>query len=199
MSKSNGALGTVGKVITYLLVVLLVLGIAGMVAYFALRAQGVTFYVEYNGERYVANGDGGSLSLQVGESHNFAVKSLTGGEVNFDVTVQSNYSNNFDFVIDGEYKQFYSTTDENNDYSAVFGLQKKTDGFSLTFPNLFTVEQAVEMQYGGDIELQNGYEIDTDLCYFVIIVTSDESAVSLWFTFDVDVEGVALDPPQIIF
>ena len=199
MSKSNGALGTVGKVITYLLVVLLVLGIAGMVAYFALRAQGVTFYVEYNGERYVANGDGGSLSLRVGESHNFAVKSLTGGEVNFDVTVQSNYSNNFDFVIDGEYKQFYSTTDENNDYSAVFGLQKKTDGFSLTFPNLFTVEQAVEMQYGGDIELQNGYEIDTDLCYFVIIVTSDESAVSLWFTFDVDVEGVALDPPQIIF
>ena len=199
MSKSNGALGTVGKVITYLLVVLLVLGIAGMVAYFALRAQGVTFYVEYNGERYVANGDGGSLSLRVGEPHNFAVKSLTGGEVNFDVTVQSNYSNNFDFVIDGEYKQFYSTTDENNDYSTVFGLQKKTDGFSLTFPNLFTVEQAVEMQYGGDIELQNGYEIDTDLCYFVIVVTSDESAVSLWFTFDVDVEGVALDPPQIVF
>ena len=197
MSKSNGALGAIGKVITYILVVLLVLGIAGMVAYFALRAQGVTYYVEYSGERYVANGDGGSLGLINGETYTFTVKSLTGGEVNYDVTVQSNYSNNFDFVIDGEYKQFYSTTDENNDYAAVFGLQKKADGFSLTIPDHFTVEQAVETQYGGDIELQNGYEISDDLCYFVITVTSDESTVSLWFTFS-DLT-VTLDPPQIVF
>lgn len=197
MSKSNGMFGAIGKVITYILVVLLVLGIAGMVAYFALRSQGVTYFVEYNGERYVANGDGGSIELLNGATSNFTVKSLTGGEVNYDVTVQSNYSNNFDFVIDGEYKQFYSTTDENNDYAAVFGLQKKADGFSLTIPDHFTVEQAVETQYGGDIELQNGYEIDTDLCYFVITVTSDESTVSLWFTFS----GltVMLNPPQIIF
>lgn len=197
MSKSNGALSAIGKVITYILVVLLVLGIAGTVAYFALRGQGVTYYVEYDGERYIANGDGGGLGLVNGETHTFAVKSLTGGEVNYDVMVQSNYSNNFDFVIDGEYKQFYSTTDENNDYAAVFGLQKKADGFSLTIPDHFTVEQAVETQYGGDIELQNGYEIDTDLCYFVITVTSDESTVSLWFMFS-DLT-VTLDPPQIVF
>lgn len=197
MSKSNGALGAIGKVIAYILVVLLVLGIAGMVAYFALRGQGVTYYVECNGERYVANGDGGSIKLLTGTTSNFAVKSLTGGEVNYDVTVQSNYSNNFDFVIDGEYKQFYSTTDENNDYAAVFGLQKKADGFSLTLPDHFTVEQAVETQYGGDIELQYGYEIDTDLCYFVITVTSDESTVSLCFAFFN--LTVALDPSQIVF
>ena len=199
MSKSNGggALNAVGKVITYILVVLLVLGIAGMVAYFALRAQGVTYYVEYSGERYVANGDGGSIGFLSGETYDFTVKSLTGGEVNYDVTVQSNYSNNFDFVIDGEYKQFYSTTEENNDYSAVFGLQKRADGFSLTIPDHFTVEQAVETQYGGDIELQIGYEIDTDLCYFVITVTSDESTVSLCFAFFN--LTVALDPSQIVF
>ena len=201
MSKSNGdgLLNATGKIITYVLVVLLVLGIAGMVAYFALRAQGVTYYVEYSGERYVANGDGGSLGLVNGETHEFSVKSLTGGEVKYDVTVQSNYSNNFDFVIDGEYKQFYSTTDENNDYSAVFGLQKKADGFSLTIPDHFTVEQAVETQYGGDIELLNGYELSDDLCYFVITVTSGESAVSLWFTLGLGVTGITLDPPQILF
>ena len=197
MSKANGALDAIGKVIMYILVVLLVLGIAGMVAYFALRAQGVTYYVEYGGERYVANGEGGYVWLPTDSERTFAVKSLTGGEVNYDVTVQSNYSNNFDFVIDGEYKQFYSTTDENNDYAAVFGLQKKADGFSLTIPDHFTVEQAVEMQYGGDIELQNGYEISDELCYFVITVTSGESTVSLWFAFS-DLT-VTLDPPQIVF
>lgn len=199
MSKSNGggALNAIGKVITYILVVLLVLGFAGMVAYFVLRGQGVTYYVEYNGERYVANGDGGSLGLVNGETHNFAVKSLTGGEVNYDVTVQSNSANNFDFVLNGENYQFFGKNDENNDYSAVFGLQKKADGFSLTLPDHFTVEQAVETQYGGDIELQDGYEISDDLCYFVITVTSDESTVSLWFTFS-DFT-VTLDPPQIVF
>ena len=87
MGKSNGALGAIGKVITYILVVLLVLGIAGMVAYFALRAQGVTYYVEYNGERYIANGDGGSIALLNGKTYNFAVKSLTGEEVNYSVKV----------------------------------------------------------------------------------------------------------------
>lgn len=197
MSKSSGVLGAIGKVITYVFVVLLVLGIAGMVAYFALRAQGVTYYVEYSGERYVANGDGGSIGFLSGETYDFTVKSLTGGEVNYDVTVQSNSANNFDFVLNGENYQFFGKNDENNDYAAVFGLQKKADGFSLTIPDYFTVEQAVETQYGGDIELQNGYEISDDLCYFVITVTSDESTVSLWFTFS-DFT-VTLDPPQIVF
>ena len=197
MSKSNGVFGAIGKVITYILVVLLVLGIAGMVAYFALRAQGVTYYVEYGGERYVANGDGGSIELLNGATSNFTVKSLTGGEVNYDVTVQSNSANNFDFVLNGENYQFFGKNDENNDYAVVFGLQKKADGFSLTIPDHFPVEQAVETQYGGDIELQNGYEISDDLCYFVITVTSEDSAVNLWFTFS----GltVTLDTPQIVF
>ena len=195
MSKSNGALGLIGKVITYILVVLLVLGIAGMVAYFALRAQGVTFFVKYNGERYIANGDGGSIALLNGKTHDFAVKSLTGGDVNYSVTVTANPTNNFTFTIDGEYRQFYSTTAENNDYTEVFGLQKEADSFSLTLPDHFTVEQAVEAKHGGDIELQS--ELRDDLCYFVLTVTSDESTVKMWFMFS-DFT-ITLDTPQIVF
>ena len=195
MSKANGALGAVGKVITYILVVLLVLGIAGMVAYFVLRSQGVTYYVEYNGERYIANGDGGSLELLNGETHTFAVKSLTGGEVNYDVTVQSNSANNFSFVCDGKPQSFCGTDEELNDYSEIFGLEKAADGFSLTLPDGFTVEQAIEEKFGGTIEFSS--ELESDKAYFVIIVTADESAVSLWFTFS-DLT-VTLNPPQIVF
>ena len=173
MSKANGAMGAVGKVITYILVVLLILGIAGMVAYFALRAQGVTYYVEYNGERYVANGDGGSLSFVTGETYEFSVNSLTGGEVNYDVRVTANAANNFTFVYDGLVYQFVSTTEENNDYSEIFGLQKNADGFSLSFPDGFTVEQAIETKYGGDVSFEK--ELESDKAYFVISVVADES------------------------
>lgn len=197
MSKANGAMGAVGKVITYILVVLLILGIAGMVAYFALRAQGVTYYVEYNGERYVANGDGGSLSFVTGETYEFSVNSLTGGEVNYDVRVTANAANNFTFVYDGLVYQFVSTTEENNDYSEIFGLQKNADGFSLSFPDGFTVEQAIETKYGGDVSFEK--ELESDKAYFVISVVADKSSVELWFAFGVKVTGVTLDPPQIIF
>lgn len=195
MSKSNGVFGAIGKVITYILIVLLVLGIAGMVAYFALRAQGVTYFVEYNGERYVANGDGGSLSLHAGESHEFFVKSLTGGEVNYDVKVVSNSSNNFSFTCNGKIYQFVSTEEANNDYSEVFGLEKGADSFSLSFPDGFTVEQAVEEKFSGEVLFDE--ELQSDKAYFVISVTSEDSAVNLWFTFS----GltVTLDTPQIVF
>ena len=195
MSKSNGALGAVGKVVTYILVVLLVLGIAGMVAYFALRSQGVTYYVEYGGERYFANGDGGSIELLNGKAYEFTVNSLTGGEVNYDVKVVSNSSNNFSFTCNGKIYQFVSTEEANNDYSEVFGLEKGADGFSLSFPDGFTVEQAVEEKFGGEVLFDE--ELERDKSYFVISGTSEDSAVNLWFTFS----GltVMLNPPQIIF
>lgn len=197
MSKANGALGAVGKVITYILVVLLVLGIAGVIAFFALRSQGVTFYVEYGGERYIANGDGGSLSLRTGETHEFFVKSLTGGEVNYDVKVVSNSSNNFTFTCNGKVYQFVSTEEKNNDYSEIFGLQKSADGFSLSFPDGFTVEQAIKEKFGGEVLFDE--ELQSDKAYFVISVVADESSVDLWFVFGAKVTGVTLDPPQIVF
>lgn len=197
MSKANGALGAVGKVITYILVVLLVLGIAGGIAYFALRSQGVTYYVEYGGEVYLANGDGGNITLRTGETHEFSVKSLTGGEMNYDVKVVSNSANNFTFVCDGKPQSFCGTDEELNDYSDIFGLEKAADGFSLSFPDGFTVEQAVEEKFGGEVLFDK--ELQSDKAYFVISVTADESVVNLWFTFDVDVEGIMLNPPQIVF
>lgn len=197
MSKaSDGALSAIGKVITYLLVVLLVLGIAGMVAYFALRGQGVTFYVEYNGERYFANGDGGSLWLPPStEPKTFSVKSLTGGEVNYDVKVTSNEANNLLFVVGNELHYLYSGDEEKDDYTEVFGVQKQKDGFSLTVPDNFSVKQAIETKYGGDIELQS--ELQDDLCYFIVTVASDKSVVNLWFNFS-DFT-ITLEPSEIVF
>lgn len=197
MSKANGVLGAVGKVITYILVVLLVLGIAGMVTYFVLRSQGVTFYVEYNGERYIANGDGGSLALLNGETHTFSVKSLTDGEVNYSVKVTSNGANNFSFTTNGEIWYLWNDDETKDDYTDIFEVEKSADSFTITIPADFSVEKAVEEKFDGEIVLQDESDIQNDLCYFVLIVSVDESTVCLPFSFS-DLT-VTLNPPSIVF
>ena len=196
MSKANGTINTIGKIITYILVVLLILGIAGGISYFVLRKQGITYYVEYGGEKYLADSDGGSLYLPPSDKpQTFAVKSLTGGEVNFDVKITSNSANNFTFVYDGEPHKFYGTDEEQNDYSEVFGVEKSADGFTLSIPENFTVEKVIETKYGGDIEIQG--DLNHNLCYFVITVSVDKTTVNLWFNFTE--LTITLDPPSIIF
>lgn len=196
MSKANGTINAIGKIITYILVVLLVLGIAGGIFYFVLRNQGITYYVEYDGEKYLADSDGGSLYLPPSDKpHSFSVKSLTGGEVNFDVKITSNSANNFTFVYGGQPQKFYGTNEEQNDYSEVFGLEKSADGFTLSISENFTVEEAVKMKYGGDIEIQE--DLNYKLCYFVITVSVDKTAVNLWFNFTE--LKITLNPSQIIF
>ena len=197
MSKSNGIMGAVGKIITWLLVVLLILGVAGGIAYFVLRSQGVTFYVEYGNEKYFLIGGNDSLKLVNGQSHDFSVKSLSGSEANYDVKIISIQANNLTFTMNGLSYQFYSTTDEDNDYSQVFGLKKEIDNFSLVLPNTFSVKQAIEEKYGAEIVLQNENDIQAGLCYFVIVVTVDENTVKIPFSFT-DLT-VTIDPPQIVF
>lgn len=197
MSKSNGALGAVGKVVTYILVVLLVLGIAGMVAYFALREQGLTNYVEYNGERYFLGSDGGELFLRRGKTHEFSVKSLTGGEVDFDVKIMSNVDNNIAFAYNGEYHNSYTGNAEMDDYTDVFDLQADTDGFAVTISQNMTLETAIETKLNGDITLLDEFS-DRTAC-FVITVTVGNSSVVLPFAFGAEVSDVTLNPPSIIF
>ena len=197
MSKANGALGAVGKVITYILVVLLVLGIAGMVTYFVLRSQGVTFYVEYNGERYIANGDGGSLALLNGETHTFSVKSLTDGEVNYSVKVTSNGANNFSFTTNGEIWYLWNDDETKDDYTDIFEVEKSADSFTLALSDGFTVKQALEEKYGSEIVPQNENNIQEGVNYFVVVVAVNESTVCLPFSFS-DLT-VTLIPPSIVF
>ena len=186
-----------GKFVVWLLAVVFIIAVVCIALFFILRERGLTNYVEYNGERYFLGSDGGELFLRRGKTHEFSVKSLTGGEVDFDVKIMSNVDNNIAFAYNGEYYNFYTGNAETDDYSDVFGLQAETDGFSVTIPQDMTVEQAIETKMGGDITLLD--EISDSTAYFVITVTVDESSVDLLFVFGVEVSGVTLNPPSIIF
>lgn len=190
--KSNAG-NTFAKMLSVILVLLLVAGAAGLIAFFVLQEQGVSFYVAYKDTRYYSNADGGSLQLVSG-THDFSVRSLTGEDVNYTVRVTSNSANNFDFVFEDEYWKFYDQDESKNDYSDIFSVKKSADGFSLTIPDM-TIEQIVEEQFGGEIELVD--EIESNAAYFLLTVTAGESVVQLWFSLPEML--IELDPPAIVF
>ncbi len=194
MSKAGSVFG---KFVIWLLVVLLIVAVVGVALFFALREQGITYYVEFGGARYLAGNKGDSLELMDGETHEFSVKSLTGGEVEFDVKITSNSDNNIAFAYNEEYHNSYTDNADTNDYSDVFGLQVGASGFTVTIPQDMTVETAIETKLGGDITLLD--ELSDSTAYFVITVTVDKSSVDLPFVFGAKVSGVTLNPPSIIF
>ena len=195
MNKADRVGKTIAKVITYMLVVLLVLGIAGVIVHFVATNEGISFYVDCNGERYYSSVDSPNLALTSGETYVFDIRSLTGENVEYSVSVQSSGEHNFSFDSDGETHDFYVADDtENNDYSSVFGLERNTDSFSVTIPKNITVEEVVETKYGKDIQLQG--DLEEGVSYFVITVNSGDNSLNLAFRFDLI---ITIDPPSIVF
>ena len=184
-----------GKFILWLLVILFLIGSSFLVVYFVMRSQGMTYYVEFKGERYYANSDGGNITLIEGELSKFSVKSLTDEDINYSVCVTSNYANNFRFSVRDELYKFYGDDEELNDYSEIFDLQKTNSGFTVCVPRNTTLTSVIEQKFNGSITFFD--EINEDLSYFVITVSSGASSVSLWFDFEPIQVGV--DPPKVTF
>ena len=63
------------SVIFWVLMVLVILAGLGAIAYFAAREQGVTKYVEYNGQKYYGNADVKSVGRMLGDTYTFGVRS----------------------------------------------------------------------------------------------------------------------------
>ena len=194
MSKSGSVFG---KFIVWLFVVILIVAVVGVVLFFSLREQGLINYVEYNGERYMVGSDGGCFSLRSGETHEFSVKSLGGGDVTLSVKITSNADNNIRFAYNDEFHYSYTGDIKMDDYSDVFSLQMDTDSFTISIPQDMTVETALETKYGGDITLID--ELSDNKAYFVITVMVNDSLVDLGFVFGIKVSGVTLNSPSIIF
>ena len=184
-----------GKFILWLLVILFLIGSSSLVVYFVMRSQGMTYYVEFKGERYYANSDGGNITLIEGELSEFSVKSLTDEDVNYSVCVTSNYANNFRFSVRDELYKFYGDDEELNDYSEILDLQRTDSGFTVCVPRNITLTSVIEQKFNASITVFD--EINEDLSYFVITVSSGASSVSLWFDFEPIQVGV--EPPKVTF
>ena len=164
----------VGKVVFGILSVLLIVGIAGALTCFISKQEGVTYYVEYSGERFYGNSYGKNLWMEPGKAHTFQVKSLSGKEVDYTVTITSNEGTNFEFSLDDRLYVWHGSDKKNNDYTAMFEIEKKTDGFTVTAPQKAMVQDALEWKYGGEVVI---LEELPQAEYFLLTISVADSVV----------------------
>ena len=185
--KASGTVDAIGKIVTWILVVLLVLGLAGGAAYLAMKGSGVSFYAETAGEK-IFGGTERELTFSTGQTYDFSVRSLEGGKVNYSVKVTANPENNFDFVLDGKIYRFSGEDEERNDYSEVF---------ALTIPEGFSAEKAVKAKFGEGVQI--GTELSAELAYFSVTIGAGESRAQIFFRFSPELLAVELDCESIVF
>lgn len=198
MSKAGN---TFGKVMIWLLAIIIMIVIVGAVLYFTLRGEGATYFVQYGSETYYVNSANAELSLQTDIPQEFAVKSLTGGNVGYTVKVVANEANNFRFSFGDELHSLYSGNDGLDDYSDLFALQKNGDGFCISVPSRTSVEDFIETKYGGDVVIID--ELSENMAYFSIVVSFENGSINIPFSFDgqiqIFVEDITVNPPSIVF
>ena len=194
--KASGTVDAIGKIVTWILVVLLVLGIAGGAAYLAMKESGISFYAETAGEK-IFGGTEKEMVFSTGQTYDFSVRSLEGGDINYSVKVTANPENNFDFVLDGKIYRFSGEDEERNDYSEVFALTRRADGFSLTIPEGFSAEKAVKAKFGEGVQI--GTELSAELAYFSVTIEAGESRAQIFFRFSPELLAVELDCESIVF
>ena len=194
--KASGTVDAIGKIATWILVVLLVLGLAGGAAYLAMKESGISFYAETAGEK-IFGGTESEMTFSAGQTYDFSVRTLEGGKANYSVKVTANPENNFDYVLDGKTYRFSGEDEERNDYSEVFSLTRRADGFSLTIPEGFSAEKAVKAKFGEGVQI--GTELSAEPAYFSVTIEAGESRAQIFFCFAPELLAVDLDCESIVF
>jgi len=194
----------VGKVITYILIVLLLIGIIGFVFKFTNggTTDFKTFYLNRGNTLYTA--DSGNYSFNSGEELSFDVCYLSDilksdeEAQGYSVKIIPNVTDEtkFDYTVDGESYTFA----EDLDLSSAFGLEKDKTSFKFTIPAGATMSDILTTAHGKTAVAGN-----LDLCekyYFAVVVTSadEKNTVRLNFCLaTIPATGIKLSESRIIF
>lgn len=199
MSNNAKLTNTVIKVISYILVVMVLAGVIGVVAYFTggFSSGFKTFYLTINGNDVLTSASGYSVDsenpLIVDVKYVFGFASE--GETGYKVKVVPNVveGEDFEFEVDGEKQSFQAQ----KDLTAGFNIEYEENSFTLTpLGNFNEIMQGVYPTAEIDCSGVNRYEN-----MFALVVTSyDESAsVTVYFCCPDKVTGVELDKESITF
>lgn len=188
-----------GKVISYIAIVLILALVCGLLAYFTngFTSDFKTFYVEADGKQVLAMSDGFEVTkeepLKVDVKYTFG--SLNKEVSGYSVKVVPNavQGKDFDFTLDGDAYSFQAE----KDLTAGFEIEQKDTSFTVKPKGgINDIMKAIYPDYEvGDVR-GKAYEN-----MFTLVVTSynGEASVMLNFTVTERVEGITLDKEVITF
>lgn len=188
-----------GKVISYIVIVLVLVALSGLLAYFTngFTSEFKTFYVECDGQQVLGQTDGFEISkdkpLNVDVKYTFGAlnKEVSGYSVK--VVPNAIQGRDFDFTLDGDAYSFQAE----DDLTAGFDIVQEKESFSIKPKG--GINEILKAVYPnnevGDCS-NNAYEN-----MFTLVVTSynGEASVLLNFTVPTKTEGVILDKEAIQF
>ncbi len=188
--------GKIGKVIAYILILLIVVGAIGFLAYNTggFTSGFKTFSVECAGKEVSTSASGFETTVEnplvVNVKYNFDSKAS-----GYSVKVVPNAlaGKDFDFTLDGEVYSFQAE----RDLTDGFNIEYKENSFTLTPKgNLTEIMQANYPNKVVEDCVQYGYK---DMFTLVITSYNGESTVYLNFSVPEKVVGIELNPEVIVF
>ncbi len=205
--KTNGAIKRISHIITYIVVVLLLLGIVGVCINLFNRPNGI--YLRY-GDTVVTDKTGGitvpqgeSITLRIDNSEDWGAYSVT----DCTVTIVPNVDNahDFDFTVEGETKPF-SFSDE-KDFTAAFtddyngkGLMISADGdFTIKY-SVSSVSEMLKTVKGKEITLESDHALSAYPYVAIQVVSPDgKQKVTVPLLLYISVESITINPNEVIF
>ena len=187
-----------GKIIVYILLLFILVGIVGFFAYFTKGFTGdlTTFYVECDNQKGMSSSNGFLLSannpldVSVHYTFGFISKDISGYSIEVLPTAD------FDFTVDGE---VYSFAAEEN-LNAGFDIERNDKSFKISPKgNLQTILETLYPEKTIEYSKAN---VDFDAELFKIIISSKDGKSQVVMFCRIDdcaVSGVELDMEVIVF
>lgn len=197
MSKQTGK--TFGKVVTYILVLLVLVAVVGVIVKFTggFTSEFKTFYVSVDGKDVLTNASGLEMTptepLTVDVKYTFG--SAGGDASGYSVKVVPNAVENkdFDFTLNGDAYSYQAETD----LTAGFEIERGENSFTIAPKGGITeILQAVYPNYEVGGCSGKGY---TDMYALIVTSYNGKTSVKLCFSVSEKVSGITLDKDTIVF
>lgn len=205
--KTNGSINRISRIITYIVVVLLLLGIVGVCINLFNRPNGI--YLRY-GDTVITSKTGGitvpqgeAITLRIENSEDWGAYSVTDCTVTIVSNVDS--AHDFDFTVEGDSSP--SSFSGEKDFTAAFtdnydgnGLMISADGdFTIRY-SARTVSEMLKTVNGKEITIENDYYLSAYPYVAIQVVSPDgKQTLTVPLLLYISVDGVTMNPSEVIF
>lgn len=190
----------IGSVLPAILVILILLGVCGFIAYFTngFTSDFETFYLEADDKKIPSETSG--ITIQRGSEKTFHVKytfSSPHSEARgYSVAVvpHTTQDTDFDFTVDGETYSF----GEIDDLTRAFTITKTEESF--TIKGDFNMQSVLSKLYAGKevVFQEDAVDYHADLFALEVYSYNKEAVVRIYFHLDTPVTDVVVTPEEIV-